>query len=87
MDTTQAERHATLWPVDDIPTRMVYAGKHWRVTDIPTRLRHSTWSVPLGEAHAGLYGWRFQGTDHDGRSLVFDVYRAEDGWHVHRTYD
>ncbi|MFF1540675.1 hypothetical protein ACFVWL_11395 [Microbacterium sp. NPDC058269] len=39
------------------------------------------------EQQAGLYGWRFQGTDEDGQSLVFDVFRAEDGWHVHRSYD
>lgn len=72
--------------VDDIPTRMVFAGRRWRVTDTPTRLRHSIWSAPV-EQHAGLYGWRFQGTDEDGQSLVFDVFRAEDGWHVHRSYD
>ncbi|WP_231868252.1 hypothetical protein [Microbacterium sp. CH1] len=53
----------------------------------PARLRHSNCSVPLGEAHSGLYGWRFQGTDDDSRSLVFDVYRAGYSWHVHRTYD
>lgn len=87
MDAATVEQHATLWLVNDIPARMVYAGHRWRVTDTPTRLRHSNWTVPLGEAHTGLYGWRFQGTDEDGRSLVFDVYRAADGWHVHRTYD
>ncbi len=39
------------------------------------------------EPHTGLYGWRFQGTDESGRSFVFDVVKAEDGWHVHRAYD
>lgn len=87
MDATTVEHHATLWMTHDIPTRMVYAGRRWRVTDTPTRLRHSSWAVPPGEPHNGLYGWRFQGTDDDGLSLVFDVYRAEDGWHVHRAYD
>lgn len=53
----------------------------------PTRLRNSNWSVPLGDVPSGANGWRFQGTDDDGLSLVFDVYRANDGWHVHRAYD
>lgn len=87
MDATSVEHQATLWMTDDIPTRMVYAGRRWRVTDTPTRLRHSNWTVPIDGAHSGLYGWRFQGTDDDGRSLVFDVYKAEDGWHVHRFYE
>lgn len=50
---------------------------------MPTRLRHSLWRAPL-EHHAG---WRFQGTDEDGVSMVFDVFESEDGWHVHRSYD
>ncbi|QNA92702.1 hypothetical protein G4G29_10520 [Microbacterium sp. Se63.02b] len=87
MDTPTIEHVATLWMVKDIPTRMVYAGRRWRVTDTPTRLRHSSWTLPLDEPHHGLYGWRFQGTDEAGISFVFDVYKGEDGWHVHRTYD
>lgn len=77
---------ATLWMVDDIPSRMVFAGHRWRVSDTPTRLRHSIWSASATQHH-GLYGWRFQGTNDDGLSLVFDVFRGEDGWHVHRSYD
>lgn len=34
----------------------------------------------------GLYGWRFQGTDDDGESLVLDVFEGEDGWHFHCSY-
>ncbi|WP_341946397.1 hypothetical protein [Microbacterium sp. LWH11-1.2] len=86
MSAATVEQHATLWLANDIPARMVYAGQRWRVSDIPTRLRHSNWTVPLSEPHTGLCGWRFQGTNDDGLSLVFDVYKAEDGWHVHRTY-
>jgi hypothetical protein len=71
---------------NDIPVKMVFAGRRWRVTDTPTRLRHSIWTAPV-KHHAGLYGWRFQGTDDDGQSLVFDVFRGEDGWHVHRSYE
>lgn len=86
MSATIIEQPATLWLANDIPSRMVYAGRRWRVTDTPTRLRHSVWSAPL-EPHTGLYGWRFQGTDDAGTSLVFDVYKSTDGWHVHRAYD
>lgn len=83
---TTAEHPVTLWFTDDIPVRMILAGRRWRVTDSPTRLQHVTWTAPL-EAHHGLHGWRFQGTDEDGVSLVFDVYKAEDGWHVHKSYE
>lgn len=83
---TATEHPMTLWLSNDIPARMVYGGERWRVTDTPTRLRHSVWTAPPQD-HRGLYGWRFQGTIDDGLSLVFDVYKAEDGWHVHRSYD
>lgn len=86
MRTASQHPPATIWMVDDIPARMMYAGRRWRVSDTPTRLRDSIWSAPQ-EGHHGLYGWRFQGTDDDGYSMVFDVFRAEDGWHVHRSYD
>lgn len=72
--------------VDDIRARMVFAGRRWTVTDMPTRLRHPVWAATPG-SHTGLYGWRFQGTDDDGFSLIFDVCRGEDGWHVHRSYE
>lgn len=86
MSTQTVEQPATVWMVNDVPARMVFAGKRWRVTDMPTRLRDSIWSAPAGGPRRPLYGWRFQGTAEDGDSLVFDVYRAQDGWHVHRTY-
>lgn len=77
---------ATLWMIDEIPSRMVFAGRRWRVSDTPTRLRHSIGSVSSAPP-TGLYGWRFQGTADDGESLVFDVFKGEDGWHVHRSYN
>ena len=55
---------------------MFYAGRRWRVTDTPTRIRESIWTAPLQD-HRGLYGWRFQATDEQGESFVFDVYRSE----------
>lgn len=80
------DQPVTLWFLNDIPVRMVYGGERWRVTDTPTRLRYSVWSAPL-ETHHGLYGWRFQGTNDDDVSFVFDVHKGEDGWHVHKSYD
>ncbi|MCR2784533.1 MULTISPECIES: hypothetical protein [unclassified Microbacterium] len=85
MAETSIEHETTLWMVNDVPARMVYGGRRWRVSDTPTRLRESVWSAPLEEIR-GLYGWRFQATDPAGESWVFDVYRAEDHWHVHRAY-
>jgi len=85
MSAQTLEPPVTLWMVNDVPARMVFAGKRWRVTDMPTRLRDSIWSVPLEAPHP-LYGWRFQGTDDAGESYVFDVYKGEHGWHVHHTY-
>lgn len=87
MSTPTIEHTATIWMVAEIPARMVYAGHRWRVTDTPTRLRHSTWSALIDDARHGLYGWRFQGTNDNGDAHVFDVYKGEDGWHVHRCYD
>ncbi|MDL9978611.1 hypothetical protein [Microbacterium candidum] len=86
MDGMIIETALTLWMVNDVPARMVYAGRRWRVTDTPTRLRESIWAVPLDEPHAPLYGWRFQATDDAGETFVFDVYRGGDDWHVHRLY-
>lgn len=76
---------ATVWMVDDVPSRMEFAGHRWRVSDTLTRLRDSIRSAPPA-SHRGLYGWRFQGTNEDGYAMVFDVFRVEDGWHVHRSY-
>lgn len=86
MKPATAHLPATLWMVNDMPARMVFAGRRWTVSDTPTRLRDSIWSARL-EDHRGLYGWRFQATDQVGQALIFDVFKAEDGWHVHRSYE
>jgi len=84
-DTGTIEHEVTLWMVNDTPARMFWGGRRWRVTDVPTRLRESVWAAPLSHHH-GLYGWRFQATDEEGESFVFDVFRAEESWHLHRAY-
>jgi hypothetical protein len=85
MSDVAVEHELTVWLVNDIPSRIFYAGRRWRITDTPTRIRESIWTAPL-QHHDGLYGWRFQATDERGESFVFDVYPTEYDWHVHRTY-
>lgn len=86
IDTTSSH-DVTLWLVDDVPARMFYAGRRWSVSDCPTRLRDSVWSLAADDdRRRGLYGWRFQATDTEGESFVFDVYCGEEGWHIHRAY-
>lgn len=53
-------------------------------------MRHTTQSTspraPRLRRGLGLYGWRFQGADGEGESLVFDVYGGVGEWHVHRVH-
>ena len=85
MVPSMIEHAVTLWLQGDVPSRMVYAGRRWRVTDMPTRLRYSVWQVAAG-ASSGFYGWRFQATDDNDESFVFDVFPSAEGWHVHGMY-
>lgn len=85
MSATAVEHDVIIWMVNDIPARMFYAGRRWRITDTPTRLRTPVWALPLDEPRHML-GWRFQATDESGESFVFDVFRDETEWHVHRAY-
>ncbi|MGN6221668.1 MAG: hypothetical protein ACTHNQ_19380 [Microbacterium sp.] len=71
--------------VDDVPDRMVFAGKRWRVTDTPTRLRDAVWGAAL-DGRRSLYGWRYQATSEAGEVVMFDVFRDKTEWHVHHTY-
>ncbi len=88
MSTPTVEHIATLWMANDIPARMIYAGRRWRVTDHP----HATTTLHLDRPPSTNH--TTASTDGDskeptttGISLVFDAYKGEDGWHVHRTYD
>jgi len=64
----------TVWCEGSVPYGIIWASKHYRVTDTPTRLEHEI-------------GWRFQGTDDDEVSRMFDVRRAAAGWELVRTYE
>ena len=73
-----------LWLVDGAPVRLVHEGRRYRVSDMPTRLEDEN---PDLAYRLGFTGWRFQGTDEDGRALMFVVRRAGDEWRLIQTYD
>jgi hypothetical protein len=79
--------HATglrIWFEGGVPYGLIWEGRHYRVTDTPTRLAADM----LGMTHPlDLVGWRFQGTDDDEVSRIFDIRRFGDEWGVVRVYD
>jgi hypothetical protein len=74
----------SVWLVNDVPARLVHASRHYRVTDTPTRLEDEQ---PDLAHRLNLTGWRFQGTDDDGLSHMFDIRKVDDGWRLIRVYD
>jgi hypothetical protein len=68
----------------DVPERFVCGTTRYRVTDTPTRLEDelSVLTHPID-----LTGWRFQGTDDDGTSHMFDIVRRGDRWELLRIWD
>ncbi len=89
MTTTTGTSATTVWLLDDVPVRMIHEGRRWRVTDTPTRLEREPWYLPPGITHpgAGFDGWRFQGTDIEGTSHIFDVLHVLGQWVVTRIVD
>ncbi|MCU1580029.1 MAG: hypothetical protein JWP19_2233 [Rhodoglobus sp.] len=74
-----------LWLVDERPVRLVHEGKRYRVTDEPTRLEDDN---PELAYRLGFSGWRFQGTDGNDVSHMFEVRRGHgDEWRLLRIYD
>jgi hypothetical protein len=77
----------TLWTSETgVPERFVWEGRRFRVSDTPTSL---DFEIGLFTHLAALpVGWRLQGTDEDGESLMFDIAQMAPGheWHVIRTY-
>jgi hypothetical protein len=74
----------TVWLVNGRPARVVHDGTRYRVTDRPTRLEDEN---PELAYRLGLSGWRFQGTDEQGLSHMFDIRRNSDDWSLIRVYD
>jgi hypothetical protein len=69
-----------------VPERAVWEGVQYRVTDTPTPLDvdiNFVTHVPFLPK-----GWRFQGTNEQGESLIFDVVSVNNGqtWRVLKTY-
>ena len=77
----------TVWTSEhDVPDRFVWKGTRYRVTDTPTPL---DFEIELLTHIAAIpNGWRLQGTDEDGESVVFDLvqFGADPEWHVMHTY-
>ena len=73
----------TVWCEGGVPYGIVWNGRHYRVTDTPTRLEDAMGMLthPLN-----LMGWRFQVTDDDEVSRMFDIVRDGTEWHVIRTF-
>lgn len=69
-----------------VPERVVWNGHRYRVSDEPTLLEPDLAFMthpPLGAPRV----WRFQGTDEQGDSLVFDVLPTTDvHWQLLRVY-
>jgi len=60
----------TIWFEGGVPYGLVWEGRHYRVTDTPTHLEDEI----AGLTHPlDLVGWRFQGTDDDDLSRMFDI--------------
>ena len=72
--TLLMETRITVWFESDVPYGLVWEGKHYRVTDTPTRLENSS-------------GWRFQGSDDDDLTRIFDIVRVGPGWEMLRVYE
>lgn len=73
-----------VWLVNEVPARLVHQGTRYRVTDTPTRLEDED---PELTYRLNLTGWRFQGTDDDGLSHMFDIRRDGGDWRLMRVYD
>ena len=76
------------------PVRLVWRARRFRVTDTPTPLT-MTAAMPdevlvfMTHPPKPVAGWRFQGTNDDGTSLVFDI-QHDDGlgrWQLLRAYE
>lgn len=74
-----------VWFEGGVPYGLVWEGRYYRVTDTPTRLADEL--VGMMTHPLDLQGWRFQGTDDDEVSRMFDIRRFGDEWGVVRVYD
>ena len=89
---SQVNEPVSVWMSrDGRPERVVWRARRFTVTDTPTPLDSLPEAVLDFVTHppARRTGWRFQGTDDDGATHMFDI-RHDDGhheWRLLRTYD
>ena len=70
------------------PSRLVWRGRRFQVSDTPTPIRQQSDFYGATHSPERLVGFRFQGTDSDGTSYIFDVHgSASTGWQVVAYYD
>jgi hypothetical protein len=72
---------------DDYSLHFMVDGKRFEVSDTPTPFDFDL--APITHPTVVPTGWRFQGTDDSGDSLVFDAVNYDDGrgWLVLQTYE
>jgi hypothetical protein len=86
---TRATDSITIWLDHGVPVHIVWRGARYKVTDKPTPLRGELDFLPDAIAHPlePIIGWRFQGTDDDGRARMFDVLKNKEAWELVKVYD
>ena len=88
MTVLTAADPATVWMSEGVPARLVWRGRPYVVTDMPTAIRQPTDFFGATHTPERLVGFRFQGTDAEGGSRIFDVHGSPaEGWHVVAYYD
>jgi hypothetical protein len=70
-----------------VPNQLEWRGRKYQVTDTPTVLDWD-WGLMTHPPKGLLVGWRFQGTDEDGDSRIFDVFfnDVRQEWEILRGY-
>lgn len=70
------------------PGRLVVGGIRYRVSDMPTVLE-SDYDLAATHPVDAPQAWRFQGTDEEGRTLMFEVrpLASRTEWLLLRTYE
>ena len=81
---TSSGAQIAVWWANGAPARIVFRGVWYRVTDTPTRLEDE--AVFFVTHPLPVVGWRFQGTDPQGQSLMFDIRPEGDGWALIRAF-
>jgi len=77
----------TVWTENGVPERMVMGDTRYRVTDSPTVI-DSGYDLAATHPLDVPRAWRFQGTDDNGYSLMFEArpISSRPEWLLLRTY-